>query len=238
MLALEKITKRFGGVTAIDSVTLKIERGELVGLIGPNGAGKTTLLNLINGLYRPDAGKIFFNTQEITQLKPFSIARMGIGRTYQIPRIFRNMTVEENILLPASFDSEHSDLIDRLNEAISITRLQELRNYPAGELSGGQQKLLEIARILVHRPPLLLLDEPFAGVHPELKSTLIEIIKSLHSDGKTVIMVSHDMQTVSMLASRTLAMDSGRIIADGTYPEVSSSPTVIEAYLGAGYARS
>lgn len=238
MLTVEKITKRFGGVTAIDNVDLKIEKGELVGLIGPNGAGKTTFLNLINGLYRPDAGRIFFIDKEITHLRPFSIARMGIGRTFQIPRIFRNMKVEENILLPSSFDSENSDLEDRMSEALKLTRLQELRNYPAGELSGGQQKLLEIARILVHHPSLLLLDEPFSGVHPELKSTLIEIIKSLNAKGKTVMMVSHDMQTVSALASRTLAMDSGRIIADGTYSEVSSSQTVIEAYLGAGYARS
>lgn len=238
MLTVEKITKRFGGVTAIDNVDLEIEKGELVGLIGPNGAGKTTLLNLVNGLYRPDSGKIFFLKQQITGLKPSSIARMGIGRTYQIPRIFRNMTVEENILLPSSFDSEGANLRERFAEALRLTRLQQLREYLAGELSGGQQKLLEIARILMHSPPLLLLDEPFSGVHPELKSTLIEIIKGLNKDGKTVIMVSHDMQTVATLAIRTLAMDSGRIIADGTFPEVSSSPTVIEAYLGAGYARS
>ncbi len=237
LLELKNVTKRFGGVVAVDGMSACLAPGEIRALIGPNGSGKTTLLNLIGGLYRLDAGAIYMQGERIDHLAPHEIAARGVARTFQMPKVFRAMTVLENLLVAGVADHRSEPLAAvraRAKDVLRIVALTPWRDVPAAELSGGQTVLLQLGRGLMHEPlRLFLLDEPFAGVHPALKEQIVEVIQRMNTErGVTVLLVSHEMPTVRMLCQRVTVVANGRPIAEGTLDEVSRNPAVVEAYLG------
>lgn len=234
-LELQRVVKRFGGIQALNGISLRISGNELVGLIGPNGSGKTTLVNTIGGVYQPDSGKIYFNGQNIGSLKASDVVRHGVGRTFQVPRAFRRMTVMENMLVPAlALYPERGRKVweKRAREVLDFLTMDHLRNDYARSLSGGQQKLLELGQILMTEPDLLMLDEPFAGVHPKLMETIFEYITTVHAQGKAFLIISHDMNSIFTLSQRLVVLSYGDIIADGPSEVVKHDEGVIKAYLG------
>lgn len=228
------LVKRFGGLTALAGVELVAHPGEVLGIIGVNGAGKTTLMNCICGIYRPDAGRVLIGDRDTTGLTPHEVAKLGIGRTFQIPRVFRRMSLIDNLLVPVLNRSEPDVvLIERAESMLERMRLIDLRHNFSEELSGGQQKLLEMARMLMPEPKVVMLDEPFAGVHPTLCRFMIEQIESIAAAGKTVLLISHDLTSIYQLSHRVAALNEGRVIAEGSVDQIRSDAAVIEAYLGA-----
>ncbi|RMF88444.1 MAG: ABC transporter ATP-binding protein [Nitrospinota bacterium] len=236
MLEVREVSKHFGGLMALRKLSLHLERAEGVwGLIGPNGSGKTTLLNVICGLYRPDQGTVLFQGRRIDQLSPHQIARLGIGRTFQVAKVFRRLTVLENMLVPGFTNRETESprqLREQALELLDFMQLSNLKDEQAGNLSGGQQKLLDFARVLMLKPKLLLLDEPFAGVHPLLKERMINRITLLHQQGIRFLVVSHDLPSVLELCSHLVVLSSGEKIAEGEPEMVRKEERVVEAYLG------
>ena len=228
------LTKRFGGLVALDGVNLKAASGETLGIIGVNGAGKTTLMNCICGLYRPDGGDVFISGERVTGQAPHIVAHKGIGRTFQVPRVFRKMSLIDNLLVPVldRRSSSDAELTARAEDMLARMQLIDLRHNYAEELSGGQQKLLEMARMLMPDPPIVMLDEPFAGVHPVLCRFMIERIEEMSRAGKAVLLISHDLTSIYRLSSRVVALNQGRIIAEGGVDDIRGNPAVIEAYLG------
>jgi branched-chain amino acid transport system ATP-binding protein len=234
-LRIEDLVKNFGGIQALKGISLTLSGNELVGLIGPNGSGKTTLVNIIGGIYKPNKGRINFNGADIGGQKPNKVAKHGIGRTFQVTRAFRRMTVMENLLVPGmAHDPQRGRAAweERGREVLEFLTMDHLRNDYARNLSGGQQKLLELGQVLMTDPDLILLDEPFAGVHPRLMETIFEYITTLHSGGKAFIIVSHDMDSIFTLSERLIVLSYGDIIADGDPDIVKQDEVVIEAYLG------
>jgi branched-chain amino acid transport system ATP-binding protein len=228
------LVKRFGGLTALVGVDLAAQPGEVLGIIGVNGAGKTTLMNCICGLYRIDDGDVFLAGERVTGLPPHAIAHRGVGRTFQVPRVFRRISLIDNLLVPVLANpASDRELLRRAEAMLDSMRLLELRHNHAEELSGGQQKLLEIARMLMPDPKVVMLDEPFAGVHPLLCRFMIEQIEAIASAGKTVLLISHDLTSIYRLSHRVVALNEGRIIAEGGVDDIRGNPAVIEAYLGA-----
>ena len=228
------LTKRFGGLTALDDVSLTVDAGKVLGIIGVNGAGKTTLMNCLCGIYRPDAGIIRIGGHDTTGRAPHEVAHRGIGRTFQIPRVFGRMSLIDNLMVPVLSRQQPDALLLAQAEAmLEQMRLIDLRHNFAEELSGGQQKLLEMARMLMPEPRVVMLDEPFAGVHPELCSFMIERIRAMSAVGKTVLLISHDLTSIYRLSDRLVAMNQGRVIAEGGVDDIRSNPDVIEAYPGA-----
>jgi branched-chain amino acid transport system ATP-binding protein len=237
MLQIMNITKKFGGVTALEDLTLSINEGESLGLIGPNGSGKTTLLNIINGIYKPDNGEIIFDKQVITGLPPYKVSLMGIARTFQVPRLFKNLTVYQNMLLPiiprGNTHKKEASVYERALEILELLKLKGLKDEPARNLSGGQQKLLEFGRSLMGNAKLLLLDEPFAGVHPELVKVMINTIKKFNEElGVTFIIVTHELEFLEDVAKEVAVLNNGRLIARGKLEEVAENIEVINAYMG------
>ncbi len=248
ILGVRKVLKVFGGIHAVDGCSLGVSPQSVTGLIGPNGAGKSTLFNIIAGLYRPDDGEIWFNGTQIDGLPPYDIVRLGLTKTWQIPHELRNLTVLENLVLAAKANSgEH--LLNlflrpgnvkrderrcraRAREVLALTQLDRLANEHAKGLSGGQKKLLELARALMTDPTLVLLDEPVAGVNPNLAESLMDLIEKLRQDGKTFFLIEHDMNVVMNRCDRVIVMHQGRTIADGAPDVVKANPIVIESYLG------
>jgi len=234
-LKIQDLVKNFGGIQALKGISLTLSGNELVGLIGPNGSGKTTLVNIIGGIYKPNKGQIFLNGTDIAGQKPNKVAKEGIGRTFQVTRAFRRMTVMENLLVPGM---AHDPQLGRAawekrgREVLDFLTMDHLRNDYARNLSGGQQKLLELGQVLMTDPSLILLDEPFAGVHPKLMETIFEYITTLHDQGKAFIIVSHDMDSIFTLSERLIVLSYGDIIADGDPEVVKRDEIVIEAYLG------
>ena len=237
LLTLRGLEKSFGGVAAVRDVTTALASGEVRGLIGPNGSGKTTLLNLIGGQLLPDGGEIRLGDRPIQGMPPDAVAALGVARTFQLPRVFRHMTVLENLLLPLCADHRRvswGEGREAARRTLEFVGLHDLAHAEARDLSGGQAMLLQLARCLVQRPlRLCLLDEPFAGVHPAIKDRMVGAILEINQrDGVTFLIVSHEMTTLRRLCSRVSVMHNGEWIAEGTLDDVARDARVIEAYLG------
>ncbi len=248
ILELKNISKSFGGVKAVDNVTMSFERGKITGLIGPNGAGKTTILNLISGFYKPDSGKIYFENVRIDKLPPYEISQLGIGRLFQDIRIFNKLTTLENVLVafndpvsekfynailkPKKLYHLENEKIEKAKELLEFVDLISYQNTYAENLSYGQQKLLSIARLLATGSDLLLLDEPTSGVHPKLISKITELIKNLSSQGKTIIFIEHNINVILEIANWLYLMDEGKVVAFGLPDEVLNDKITKEVYLG------
>ncbi|HXG05620.1 MAG TPA: ABC transporter ATP-binding protein [Candidatus Binatia bacterium] len=229
-LELHEVRKSFGGVTAVNGVSLTLEAGRIYGLIGPNGSGKTTLFNCVTGVERRDAGRILLHGQRIDGLRPWQIAQKGVGRTFQVTRVFPELTALENLLVVTRGDRAEAER--RALELLRFVRLEALRDEYAGNLSYGQQKLVEFVRVLMRDPSLILLDEPAAGVNRTLLNELLDAVRRLREQGKTILLVEHDMKVVMGLCEVVFVLDHGEKIAEGPPGVIQADERVIEAYFG------
>lgn len=233
LLSVRGVVKRYGGLTAVDGASFDIDAGELVGLIGPNGSGKTTLLNILSGLADPDSGEILLDGTPCHGLKPEQLAHRGVMRMFQLTRVFRRMNVIDNLLVAGrALGLNSAEALNRADTLIEELRLDAVRALDAGQLSGGQMKLLEFGVCFMVPPRIALLDEPFAAVHPTMKEIMGGFIRSRHERGQTFILVSHDMPVIVELCPRAVCMNAGKVIIDATTRTVLSNADVIEAYLG------
>jgi branched-chain amino acid transport system ATP-binding protein len=234
-LVVKDLHKRFGGLHVLKGVTFEVNGPELIGLIGPNGAGKTTLTNILDGAITPNSGTVYLNGERIDQFQPYEVARAGLGRTFQVTRSFRRMSVLENLYVPAlamGKPENRKAIHERAMGVLEFLTMDHLRNEYAQALSGGQQKLLELGRLLMLDPDIVILDEPFAGVHPRLMEIIYAYIRRVNDAGKAIIIISHQMDSIFALSQRLLVLNYGELIADGPPDEVKRDAAVIEAYLG------
>jgi ABC-type branched-subunit amino acid transport system ATPase component len=250
ILELEDLKKKFGGITAVDGVSFAVEQGSITGLIGPNGAGKSTTFDLVTGFLRPDSGSVSFDGRPITGLPPHRIAQSGLVRTFQITREFPDMTVLENLMTAPKNQRGESlfwsvtpgarrrvveqerELVERVWETVDLFEIDHLAHEYARSLSGGQRKLLELARALLTDPELLLLDEPMAGVNPTLEEKLLDRIHDLREDGYSFLLVEHDMDLIMEHCDRVIVMHQGQVLAEGEPADIRENEQVIDAYLG------
>ena len=250
LLQVDELRKTFGGITAVDGVSFGVEAGTITGLIGPNGAGKSTTFNLITGVHKPDSGRVRFQDANITGLRPDQIAAHGLVRSFQIAREFPAMTVMENVMLAppnqqgetlwrsvlpgvrASMTEQETELRDRAWEVLEFFEIDHLANEFAGNLSGGQRKLLEMARVLMTDPDMILLDEPLAGVNPTLEKKLLDRLHELKADGYTFLLVEHDMEVIMNHCDPIIVMHQGQLLVEGDAETVQNNEQVLEAYLG------
>ena len=248
ILRVENLFKEFDGIKAVDGLSFEVENGSICGLVGPNGSGKTTVFNLICGYLKPDKGKINFRDREITNLSPDKNARLGLGRTFQNIRLFPQISVLDNVMLgfkyskgerffaalfqTKSMKEEEREKRAKAEEILRFVGLIDKRNKLAENLSHGQRKLLELARVLALDPKLFLLDEPFAGLFPETKRKMLDLMRELKEKGRTVLFVEHDMNSVMGVAEKVIVLNYGKKIAEGKPEEVKNNEKVISAYLG------
>lgn len=251
LLEVRGLTKRFGGLNAVEDLTFDVQQGELLSIIGPNGAGKTTLFNLLTGFYRPTAGRITFDGVDVTGYRPYKITRTGIARTFQLTSIYQQGTVLENVLVGRAFRSgvgvwgsvlkapttarKEREAFEKARETIAFVGLVEKENQPAGGLTEEAQKRLSIAMALATEPRLLLLDEPTGGVNMEEISGLIDLVGKIKQAGITICLIEHKMRMVMSISDRIVVLSYGKNIAGGTPKEVANNEEVIKAYLGARY---
>lgn len=238
LLAVDTVTKRFRGLTALSRVSFEVARGEFLVVIGPNGAGKTTLFNVITGFARPDEGGVALDGKTITGLAPHAVVRRGLARTFQIPRPFKSLTVGETVgmarpssagTLVRALGDGHGDVAERV---LRLVQLWERRDEEAGTLSQGELKLLEVARALATNPMLLLLDEPYAGLGPAEMARLTRVIVDLHGAGLTLVIIEHKLRELMKLAQRVVVIHYGEKLADASPAEVADDPRVLQAYMG------
>ena len=248
ILVADNVRRSFGGLVAVDVEHIDVARGKITALIGPNGAGKTTFFNLLTGFDRPDEGVWTLNGRSMAGLPAYKVARLGMVRTFQLTKALSKLTVLENMrlgatdqrgesvwraALPFLWSAQERAVTERAHELLARFKLDDKAEDFAGSLSGGQRKLLEMARALMVRPDLVMLDEPMAGVNPALKQSLLGHVKSLRDDGMSVLFVEHDMDMVRDISDRVIVMAAGKVVSQGTPDEVMSDPAVIDAYLGA-----
>ncbi|BCY06687.1 ABC transporter ATP-binding protein [Actinoplanes sp. L3-i22] len=248
ILVADSVVRRFGGLTAVNVGHVEIQRGAITALIGPNGAGKTTFFNLLTGFDRPDEGKWEFNGKSLAGVPAHKVARQGMVRTFQLTKALSRLKVIDNMrlggtgqkgekfwqaLVPALWRDQEKEITERADELLARFKLDTKREDFAGSLSGGQRKLLEMARALMVQPDMVMLDEPMAGVNPALTQSLLGHVKSLREDGMTVLFVEHDMDMVRDISDWVIVMGQGSVIAEGTPDTVMADPRVIDAYLGA-----
>jgi branched-chain amino acid transport system ATP-binding protein len=235
LLQVQGITKRFGGLQALTHVTFDLPEGQILGLIGPNGAGKTTLFNTINGVYKPEQGRIVFRGQDVTGKKPYHLANMGMARTHQIVRPLNELTVRENVMAGACFGHENQPLghaASIAEEVLTFVGLVVRADQLAGSLNIAQKKRLEMARALAAHPYLLLLDEVLAGLNASEIDGMVQTVLKIREQGVTILMIEHVMKAVMNVSDRIMVLDYGEQIAEGSPQEIVNNPRVIEAYLG------
>jgi branched-chain amino acid transport system ATP-binding protein len=251
MISVKNLSKNFGGIKAVNNASLVIEKGSITGLIGPNGAGKTTLFNVIAGVYPPSHGTVFLEDEDITQLPPHELFNRGLMRTFQIAHEFSSLTVRENLMMvpanqsgeklidiwlrPSKIKSEEEQIVEKANNVMDFLQLSTLADEFAGNLSGGQKKLLELGRTMMEEPKIVFLDEVGAGVNRTLLSTIGDAILRLNRDlGYTFCMIEHDMEFIAKLCDPVIVMAEGTVLAEGSADEIKKNNSVIEAYLGTG----
>tara|TARA_B100000700_G_scaffold195748_1_gene215462 strand:- start:812 stop:1582 length:771 start_codon:yes stop_codon:yes gene_type:complete len=248
IISVKNLQKSFGGLKAVDVNELTFMEGQLTSIIGPNGAGKTTFFDLISGFQNADSGEVFLNEKNISNSQPYKIARMGMVRTFQLTKVFDRMTVMDNLLFSGSDINNDSflnsiiklnsqklyenNLKEKAKEIMKDLNIDHMANSYARELSGGQKKLLELARAIINDPEILLLDEPLAGVNPKLAEDILSLIKRLSDNGITIIMVEHNIEAVMKISERIVVLAEGSLIADGNPNQIRNDKNVIEAYLG------
>ncbi len=232
MLRVVNLTKKFGNFVVLNDISFSIEQNEIVGLIGPNGSGKTTMFNIISGLLPPNSGKIFFGGREITKLPPNDICKLGIARTFQIPRLFENLSVEENIFLGALAKYDIEEAREKTYEIMRFFGIEELRKTKAKYLTSGHRKLVELLRALATQPKLLLIDEIFYGFSPKEVDSVLEFLNEILKMRVTICMIEHSLRQVMKILDRVIVLCKGKIITNGTPEEVCSNKQVIKYYLG------
>lgn len=234
---MDRVTKNFGGLTAVNDVSFEVEKGEIMGLIGPNGAGKTTLFNVINGFYSPTGGDVLFKGEKISGLKPHKLCKRGIARTFQVVKPLQRLSVLDNVIASAFVRAHTKQRAEEIAlETLRFTHLENDRDVISKGLPLGKRKRLEIARALATRPEMLLLDESFAGLNPSELNESIEIIKRIKAKGITVLIIEHHMKVIMSISDRIVVLNYGEKIAEGTPGEIGSNNDVIEAYLGEAHS--
>jgi len=244
MLKIKNLKKYFGGVKAVNDCSFEIEKRKITALIGPNGAGKSTVFNLISGIIKPDGGEILFNGKNISKLNPEKISNLGISRLFQQTMLFNNLTVKENLLL--AFDNEDTkfwknffgknklsnEKLKKIKAMLELIKMENFENKKAKDLSYGQKRLVELIRTIINPHILLMLDEPVAGINPQIRMEIAELLKNLKTQGETILLIEHDMNFTLGVSDKIIVMDEGKVIAEGKPEEIKNNPQVLEAYLG------